>query len=279
MEDALVVSILSRADAADCLPRLGGMARPDGVFIAGGGSWSFSSSAGAVTEGGLPKTPSFSSVPLLRGVVRLAAALSPIFKLGRSGGRREAPVFAAALALPVLLAFLPVWLATPGSIVVGSCFVLWLFRGRTLFLHGAEHRAIAAAESRSLLATWQGVARPSRFALRCGTNFAVLALPIAYGFQELWPFRLAIVTPIALSVLSLGFAMELWQAVQAAPRRLARIVLCPGLALQRLTTQEPTLEETRVALRALSAVLVRELPELATPAAPRLTRRTLSATG
>jgi len=268
VEDALVVSILARADASPSLPRLGGMARPDGVFIAGGGSWSFSSVAGGLAEGGLPKTPAFSSVPLLRGIIRLAAALSPVFRLGRSGGRREAPVFAAAFALPVLFAFLPAWLATPGSIFVGSCFVLWLFRGRTLFLHGAEHRAIAAAERRSLLATWQGVARPSRLALRCGTNFAVLALPIAYGFQELWPFRLAVVTPIALSLLSLGFAMELWQAVHAAPRRLARIVLAPGLALQRLTTQEPRLEETRVALRAVSAVLARELPELATPAAP-----------
>jgi len=78
-----------------------------------------------------------------------------------------------------------------------------------------------------------------------------------------WPFRAADYTPIVLTALSLGLAMEVWQAVHAAPRVLTRFVLAPGLALQRLTTQEPTLEETRVALRAVCAVLVREQPALA----------------
>jgi uncharacterized protein YqhQ len=41
--------------------------------------------------------------------------------------------------------------------------------------------------------------------------------------------------------------------------RLARVVLLPGLGLQRLTTREPRLDETRVALTALAAVLRREL--------------------
>jgi uncharacterized protein YqhQ len=34
--------------------------------------------------------------------------------------------------------------------------------------------------------------------------------------------------------------------------------MLPGLALQRLTTREPALEDTRVALRALAAVLAVE---------------------
>jgi uncharacterized protein YqhQ len=51
--------------------------------------------------------------------------------------------------------------------------------------------------------------------------------------------------------------MELWLLVQGS-RRVARIVLLPGLALQRLTTREPRLDETRVALTALAAVLRRE---------------------
>jgi len=38
-----------------------------------------------------------------------------------------------------------------------------------------------------------------------------------------------------------------------------RVLLVPGLALQRLTTREPSLEETRVALTAVAAVLEREL--------------------
>jgi uncharacterized protein YqhQ len=49
--------------------------------------------------------------------------------------------------------------------------------------------------------------------------------------------------------------MELWQLVQGSKRRVAKVFLLPGLALQRLTTREPALEETRVALSAVAAVL------------------------
>jgi uncharacterized protein YqhQ len=51
--------------------------------------------------------------------------------------------------------------------------------------------------------------------------------------------------------------MELWRAVQAKPT--LRLLLLPGLALQRVTTREPELDETRIALRAAASVLAREL--------------------
>jgi uncharacterized protein YqhQ len=41
--------------------------------------------------------------------------------------------------------------------------------------------------------------------------------------------------------------------------KLTRVLLLPGLALQRLTTREPALDDTRVALSAVEAVLRREL--------------------
>jgi uncharacterized protein YqhQ len=53
--------------------------------------------------------------------------------------------------------------------------------------------------------------------------------------------------------------MELWQLVQASRSRLARAFLLPGLALQRLTTREPSVEETQIALTAVASVLRREL--------------------
>jgi hypothetical protein len=268
VDDTLALSVLGRADAAAILPRLGGMARSNGVFIASERAWAFGGAAGSVVEGALPTAPGrLKRVPLLRGLLRLALALAPVFTLGRRGGQREAPVFAVALTLPIAFAFLPGAFATIVSIASGACFLLWLFRGRTLYLHGAEHRAIAAAESRTLLATWHGQAKPSRFALRCGTNFAVLALPITFALQQGWPSTSAVYTQLALTLFSLGLAMEVWQAVHASPRALVRIVLAPGLALQRLTTQEPTLEETRVALRAVAAVLLRAQNELGLAAA------------
>jgi uncharacterized protein YqhQ len=54
--------------------------------------------------------------------------------------------------------------------------------------------------------------------------------------------------------------MELWQAIQVSGHRLFRPFLLPGLGLQRLTTREPSLAETRVALVAVASVLRRELP-------------------
>jgi uncharacterized protein YqhQ len=53
--------------------------------------------------------------------------------------------------------------------------------------------------------------------------------------------------------------MELWLAIQDSSRSLARGLLLPGLGLQRVTTREPRLDETRVALMAVASVLEREL--------------------
>jgi uncharacterized protein YqhQ len=58
-------------------------------------------------------------------------------------------------------------------------------------------------------------------------------------------------------MLSLALTMELWQLVQGSSSRFAKVLLLPGLALQRVTTREPLLEETRIALRAVDSVLRR----------------------
>ena len=69
----------------------------------------------------------------------------------------------------------------------------------------------------------------------------------------------ALVTPLAVTLVSLALTMELWQIVQGSSHRAARISPLPGLALQRLTAREPDLDETRLALTATAAVLRREL--------------------
>jgi uncharacterized protein YqhQ len=77
--------------------------------------------------------------------------------------------------------------------------------------------------------------------------------------ERVWPFAPALYTPLLVTILSLALTMELWRAVQASTKRFARVLLLPGLALQRLTTREPSLEDTRVALTAVEAVLRSEL--------------------
>jgi uncharacterized protein YqhQ len=198
-------------------------------------------------------------VPLLRGLIKLFSALSPLFRGAGVAGRGERMLLVGALLAPLSLIVLPQSASLPLGIGTAVVLLAWMLRGRTLFLHGAEHRAIAAAEERRLVATWNAEARPSRFAPRCGTNFAALVVPVSLVFDRFWPVAPALYTPFAVSLLSLALTMELWQIVQTSRSRVARVFLLPGLALQRLTTREPSDEETQLALTAVAAVLRREL--------------------
>ncbi|HEX6701705.1 MAG TPA: DUF1385 domain-containing protein [Gaiellaceae bacterium] len=247
---------LEQADAAASLPRLGGMARPDGVAIVSERFWAFAGTDGSLRTGKMPSPPrALRHVPLVRGLVRLGASLSPLFRRTGVARPRERRLLLLAVLAPFLFVFLPERWSLLAGIAVTAGLVAWMLRGRTLHLHGAEHRAIAAAEARALGSTWRGEVRPSRFSPRCGTNFAALVLPVTFGFERLWVLPTAVFTPVAVTVVSLALTMELWQLVQASKRKAARLFLLPGLALQRLTTREPELEETRVALAAVAAVL------------------------
>jgi uncharacterized protein YqhQ len=210
-------------------------------------------------EGEMPSRRKAGRIPLVRGLMQLAASMAPLVR-GRGVARpRERLFLLCAVVAPLFFVALPAELELPAGILSTALIILWLFRGRTLRLHGAEHRAIAAVEARSLQATWAGHARPSRFSPRCGTNFAALAIPVTALFDRLAPSVLApTLTGALVAVVSIGVTMELWKAVQH-PSGLLRGLLVPGLALQRLTTREPELEDTRVALRAVESVLRREL--------------------
>jgi hypothetical protein len=235
------------------------MARANGVVIVSERYWAFAGTDGTLREGRMPVPPrSLRAVPFARGLTRLAGSLSPLFRREGVARPRERWFLAVAILAPLVLAFAPSWIGLAAGLVTTAALLGWLLRGRTLFLHGAEHRAIAALEEHRLRETWHGVARPTRFSLRCGTNFAALLLPVAIFGGRFWPLPATAFTPLVVSILALAVTMELWLLVQRLPR-LARIVLLPGLGLQRLTTREPRLDETRVALTALAAVLRREL--------------------
>jgi uncharacterized protein YqhQ len=236
------------------------MARAEGVVIASERYWAFATRDGSLREGEMPAPPrAVRRVPLMRGLVRLFSALSPLFRGTGVARRAERLLLVALLLTPLLLIFLPQSASLPVGVGTAVVLLAWMLRGRTLFLHGAEHRAIAAAEERRLVATWDAEAKPSRFAPRCGTNFAALVVPVSVLFDRLWPLPAALYTPFAVTLLSLALTMELWQIVQTSRARAARLFLLPGLALQRLTTREPALEETQLALTAVAAVLRREL--------------------
>ena len=260
MQAESTLRALLRADGAPALPRLGGMARANGVVIASERFWAFAACDGSLHEGSMPSRPRrLRRIPLVRGLARLASALFPLFRGPSVARLRERALLAAALVAPFAFFVLPEPLPLAAGVLLSLLLIGWLVRGRTLNMHGAEHRAIAATEERRLAATWAGEARPNRLAARCGTNFAVLVLPVAAVAERLWPLPVAAYTPIAVALLSLALTMELWLAIEGSGRRLVRAFLLPGLGLQRLTTREPSLAETRLALRAAASVLAREL--------------------
>jgi uncharacterized protein YqhQ len=251
---------LRAADGARALPRLGGMARPNGVVIVSEHYWAFAGVDGSLREGRMPSPPEFfHRLPLARGLTRLAASLSPVFRREGVAPRRERLLIAAAVLSPIFLALVSGPWSTISGVVLSLALLFTILRGRALHLHGAEHRAIAAAEEHCLAETWDGTAKPTRFSARCGTNFAALALPVTFVADHALPFAPAFWTPVVVLVFSLALTMELWRLVQRSSRGFWHAFLLPGLALQRLTTREPRLDETQVALRAVAAVLAREL--------------------
>ena len=259
MQGVNLAALFGRADSMP-LPPLGGMARADGVVIASERFFAFAGRDGSILEGEMPKLPAFlRRIPLARGLARLGMSVSPLLRRDGVAGTGERLVLTAVFLAPLAFVFFSGTVTLVAGILMSVGLLAWIMRGRTLYLHGAEHRAIAAAEQGLLGVTWEDQVRPSRFSLRCGTNFVALVLPITLIADRLWPFAPALWTPIVLAVLSLGLTMELWRVVQSSTVRMARVFLYPGLALQRLTTREPTIDETRLALTAVASVLRREI--------------------
>jgi uncharacterized protein YqhQ len=258
VDDAAVLAILAEADASPSLPRLGGMARAGGVAIVSEEVWAYSRTDGELSSGATPQPPTLlTRMPLIRGLIKLGVSLAPMFRRGGAAGPRERLVLIAALLAPLPLIAAPAGARTALAAALTLGLVLWMLRGRTLRLHGAEHRAIAAAEERSLVATWHGRATPSRFSPRCGTNFAALLLPVSSLLDRFWILPTASLTPVLVTLAALMFTMELWLAAQRLLTSVGRFLMLPGMLLQRLTTREPRLEDTRVALRAVAEVLSR----------------------
>jgi uncharacterized protein YqhQ len=255
-----VLDLMARADEAAALPRLGGMARVDGVVIVSERYWALARRNGDLHEGKMPAQDGWvCRLPLLRGLVRLGVAFAPLLRGSGVARPAERVLFGGALLAPVGLSLLPAGMQLVGGIALALALAAWLFRGRTLNLHGAEHRAIAAAERRQMTSTWDGETHPPRFSRRCGTNFAFLALALTAVLYAFVPLARDSFLSLPLSLGVLALTMEIWVMLQSSTTRAGIAFLLPGLAMQRVTTREPTLFETRLALRATASVLRREL--------------------
>ncbi|HEY4587762.1 MAG TPA: DUF1385 domain-containing protein [Thermoanaerobaculia bacterium] len=130
---------------------------------------------------------------------------------------------------------------------------------RVFQYHGAEHKVVFAWEKQVPL-TVENARAQSRLHPRCGTSFLLFVLLVSilvFAFiPKTAPFlvkfggRLLLVPAIAgLSYEVLRFTAK----HRAAP--LFALLVAPGLALQRITTQEPTDDMLEVAIAALEEAL------------------------
>jgi uncharacterized protein YqhQ len=124
--------------------------------------------------------------------------------------------------------------------------------------HGAEHKAVTALEAGADL-TPESVQRFTTRHPRCGTTFLLVVMVVAVAAHTLVGrpgFAVLVLSRLALIPVVAGVSYELMKAAAAHVDRpwVARL-LAPGLALQRLTTREPSPEQVEVAIVALTAVL------------------------
>ena len=123
--------------------------------------------------------------------------------------------------------------------------------------HGAEHKSIACYEAKKEL-TVKNVKKYSRFHPRCGTSFIFIVLLLSillFTFvQGEWYFKLA--GRILLLPVIAGISYELVKlSGKYCHNPLVRIIVAPGLWLQRITTKEPTNKQIEVGIKSLKAVL------------------------
>lgn len=125
--------------------------------------------------------------------------------------------------------------------------------------HGAEHKTINCYEHNMPL-TPKNVLAQSRLHPRCGTTFILfiffigilvyLIIPMETSFWQKLLLRLAyfpIITSVSYELIKL--------AGKYYNNPIMKIIIAPGLLLQRLTTKEPDKQQVEVAIRSLKEVI------------------------
>lgn len=132
---------------------------------------------------------------------------------------------------------------------------------RVFAYHGAEHKTINAYEAGAEL-TPEVVQKYPIEHPRCGTAFLLLVVLIGvlvFSVLGRPPLPILIASRILLIPIIAGIAYEVlrWTA-RNTHRRWVRWIIAPNLALQHLTTRQPSLEMLEVSIAAFKHVLVSE---------------------
>jgi len=129
---------------------------------------------------------------------------------------------------------------------------------RVFEYHGAEHKVVHAYEAGDPL-TPESAEKFSAAHMRCGTTFVLVVLVISvlifslFGRPALW---LRIVERLAIIPLVAAISYEIIKMAGKHENSLVvRVIMAPGLWLQRLTTRKPDTEQLEVAIDALTAAM------------------------
>ena len=132
---------------------------------------------------------------------------------------------------------------------------------RVFQYHGAEHKTIYTYEA-NLPLTVENVRPFSTLHPRCGTNFLMIVMLISMfiftflGWPSLWE---RIASRIILMPVIAGVSYELIRYAGAhTDKHWVKIMITPGLLLQKLTTRQPADDQIEVAIASLKAVLPEE---------------------
>ena len=128
---------------------------------------------------------------------------------------------------------------------------------RVFMYHGAEHKTIACFEAEGDM-TPENILNYTRLHPRCGTNYLFLVMMVSILFFACIPVRAflpRVLTRLLFIPMVAGLAYEVLKAAAASDNWLARAVRAPGLALQHITTAEPTADMAEVALAAFNLAM------------------------
>jgi uncharacterized protein YqhQ len=233
--------------------------------------------------------------PFLRGIIALGQALGIGFKALSISARESAPederlssgAMGASMAIAAIV-FIGVFIVLPAvafrwvghhvdsSLLVNvleGVFRVALFLGyllaigrtkdiqRVFAYHGAEHKTIAAYEHDEPLDP-EHVDRYSTLHVRCGTNFLLLVMVTTIFVFALFGnpgIVWRIVSRIIAIPIIAGLAFEMLRLGAKFPdSTFMKVVMTPGLWLQKITTKPPSRDQIDVAIASFNEVLRRE---------------------
>ncbi len=127
---------------------------------------------------------------------------------------------------------------------------------RTYMYHGAEHKCINCIEH-GLPLTVENVRKSSRQHKRCGTSFLFLVMGVSiilFMIIRVESPLLRVVSRIILLPVIAGISYEVLKLAGRSDNFFVNLISKPGLAIQKMTTQEPDDSMIEVAIQAVEAV-------------------------